>query len=254
VKRLLLTLGLLSSCSHRDFQYTPRGDELAGLTTSARAFADDAQHQRLEPIAARLDVEGRKALLVFGASLAYEKRERIKSALDQVNCAVVLAIVFEVLGAWSADQADASVGDAVERASRVIKDQLEKDFGVSGGVVESFTAQLTEKREETAARLVASLAGEELTGCQFTRLLVSYDLRLLRFTSWDHADLSRTFVAWKKRARSVHVAELVCEQKRGLLLLSSDDEHPAPRPVAWRFSSQEEHARIIGRLKTALSR
>ena len=251
--RLLLALAMLSGCTHRDLQYVAKGDELVALSSAARSFAADAQEKRLEPIAASLDVEGRKAILIFGASLGYEKRERIKAAIDQVNASLVLSIVFEVLGAWNGEQADALVGDAVARASLAINDQLERDFGVSGDVVESFTAQLTEKREQTAARLASGLSTESLTGCRFNRLLVSYDLRLLRFTSWEHADRSRTFVAWKKRARSVHLAEVVCDQKAGLLLLSIDDQHPAPRPVAWRFSSPEAHDRLTSRLKATLA-
>lgn len=262
VFRFLITIALLTGCTHRDLQYRPEGAELSALRGAAERFVEHAQRQELEVIAGRLDVDGRKALLVFGASLAYEKREKIKAAVDQVNAAVVLAIVFEVLGAWNGAQADASVDDSVQRASRAISAQLEKDFGLSGerllegkaDVLSTLTAQLKETREQSALRMVGSLSSTVLSGCHFSGLVVSYDLRLLRFTSWEHADLSRTFVAWKKRARSLHLAELVCDGQSGLLLLSIDDEYPEPRPVGWRFSPSDEHARLRERLREALAR
>ncbi|MDP2272732.1 MAG: hypothetical protein Q8N23_09095 [Archangium sp.] len=258
--RTLLVLGLLTGCTHRELQYRPTGAELASLTSAAEGFAQNAERLELEEIAARLDVDGRKALLVFGASLAYEKRERIKAAVDQVNAAVVLAIMFEVLGAWDGVQANASIDDSVTRASQAINAQLEKDFGLSGDrllegkpdVLSAFASQLKETRAQSARRLVGSLSSQTLSGCHSVGLIVSYDLRLLRFTSWEHADLSRTFAAWKKRARSLHLAELVCDQRAGLLLLSTEDGHPGPRIVGWRFSTADEHARLTSRLRAAL--
>ncbi len=259
--RTLLVLGLLTGCTHQDLQYRPAGDELAALTSAAERFAQNAERQELEEIAARLDIDGRKALLVFGASLAYEKRERIKGAVDQVNAAVVLAIMFEVLGAWDGVKANASIDDSITRASQAINAQLEKDFGITGDrlldgktdVLSAFASQLKETRAQSARRLVGSLGTETLSGCRPIGLIVSYDLRWLRFTSWEHADLSRTFVAWKKRAHSLHVAELVCDQRSALLLLSTEDGHLEPRIVGWRFSPADEHARLTARLRAALA-
>ncbi len=258
--RTLFVLALLTGCTHRDLQYRPAGAELASLINEAERFAQNADRQELETIAARLDVDGRKALLIFGASLAYEKRERIKAAVDQVNAAVVLAIMFEVLGAWDGVQANALIDDSVTRASQAINAQLEKDFGVSGDrllesktdLLSAFAAQLEETPAQSAIRLVGSLKDERLSACRLSGFVVSYDLRLLRFTSWAHADLSRTFVAWKKRARSLHVAELVCDQRAGLLLLSIEDGHTEPRVVGWRFSLPDDHARLTARLRAAL--
>lgn len=170
--------------------------------------------------------------------------------------------MFEVLGAWDGAQAGAAIDDSITRASQAINAQLEQDFGLSGDrllqgkgdLLSAFASQLKETPEQNATRLVGSLSSEVLSGCRLTGLLVSYDLRLLRFTSWEHADLSRTFVAWKKRARSLHVAELACDQRSGLLLLSIDDGHPEPRIIGWRFSQPDDHARLVARLRAALAR
>ena len=152
------------------------------------------------------------------------------------------------------------VDDSLTRASQAINAQLEKDFGVSGDrllegktdVLSDFAAQLKETPEQSTIRLAGSLKAERLDACRLSGFVVSYDLRLLRFTSWAHADLSRTFVAWKKRARSLHVAEFVCDQRAGLLLLSIEDGHTEPRIVGWRFSSPADHARLTARLRAAL--
>lgn len=245
---------VLCGCTPKNFQYEPRGDELAALTRVATGVVEG------QLAADQLDVEGRKALLIFGASLAYEKRERIRAAVDQVNVSVVLALAFQVLGAWSVDQSDAMIGATLEEQSKAIDAQLQREFGVSarqflggrGDLLTVLIARLNESREQSAERLVASLQNEALTSCRFTKWLVSYDVGLLRFTTWEHADLSKTFVAWKKRARSLHLGEVMCDGRSGLVLLSRDDAHPSPRVVAWRFSSPEQHERLVTRLRSAL--
>jgi len=249
---LLAVVLLAAGCTPRDFLYQPRGDELDALTRVATGFAEGAL------TADQLDVDGRKALLIFGASLAYEKRERVRAAVDQVNVRVVLALAFQVLGAWSVDQSDAMIASTIEEQSKALDAELSREFGVSaqqmlggkGDVLSALVTQLKESREESAARLLASLKPE--ASCRFTRWLVSYDVGLLRFTTWEHADRSKTFAAWKKRARSLHLGEVVCDGKSGVALFSRDDVHPSPRVVAWRFSSPDQHERLIGRLQAAL--
>lgn len=251
---LLAVVLLAAGCTPRDFLYQPRGDELDALTRVATGFAEGAL------TADQLDVDGRKALLIFGASLAYEKRERVRAAVDQVNVRVVLSLAFQVLGAWSVDQSDAMIGSTLEEQSQALDAELSREFGVSaqqllggkGDVLSALVTQLKESREEAAARLVTSLKGDLPPACRLTKWLVSYDVGLLRFTTWEHADRSKTFAAWKKRARSLHLAEVVCEGKSGVVLLSRDDEHPSPRVVAWRFSSADQHERLVGRLQAAL--
>jgi hypothetical protein len=252
VRRALLVVLVLAGCTPKDFVYEPRGEQLTALTQVATEFAEGRLTADL------LDVEGRKALLIFGASLAYEKRERLRAAVDQVNVRIVLALAFQVLGAWSVDQSDAMIDSTLEAQSKAIDAELDREFGVSAGqllggkgdALSALVTQLKESREESAARLLASLKPE--ASCRFTKWLVSYDVGLLRFTTWEHADRSKTFAAWKKQARSLHLAEVVCDGKSGVALFSRDDEHPSPRVVAWRFSPPDQHERLIGRLYAAL--
>lgn len=246
----LLVVG--AACAPKDFQYEARGDEQRRLAVVATRFASGDVDARL------LDLDGRKALLIFGASLAYEQRERVRAAVNEAGASVVVALALQVLGGWTQAQSEGAAGAALARASRDVEAQLEREFGVSakrllGGedVLATLAAQVREPPGAAAERLLTRLRGELPRGCAFARVVVSYDVRFLRWTAWEHADRSQTFTAWKRRARSLHLAEVACDGEAGVVLLSVDEHHEAPRVVGWRFSNLEQHERLLARLRAS---
>lgn len=246
---LALTLALCAACAPKDFRYEPTGEDRdALLAVAARVAAGD-----LEP--GQVDLEARKALLLFGASLAYEQRERVKAAVDEAGASLVMTLALQLLGGWDEAQGEAATAAALARASRTLEAQLEGEFGVSpqellGGpdVLTALASQAREPPEAGAARLLAKLREEPPGACHVTGLLASYDVRLLRWTRWAYADRSRTFTGWKRHARSLHLVELSCEARRGVVLLARDERHAGPRVVGWRSSSPTLHARLLARL------
>lgn len=238
-----------TACSPRDLRYEARGEERRALLDTATRVADGDVDPSL------LDLGARKALIVFGASLAYEKRERIRAAVDEAGASVVVALALRLLGGWSDAQSEASIADSLERASGVLEAQLEREFGASvkqvlGGpdALTAVATQLSAPPARTTERLLEALRSDVPRACRATTVLASYDVRLLRWSKWEHADRSRSFAAWKQRARSLHLVELACEGRSGVALLGRDDQHDGPRVVGWRFSSPEQHARLVDRL------
>lgn len=239
-----------ASCSPKDFRYSPAGAEREAVLAVTERFA----RGDVEP--ALLDLEARKALLVFGASLAYEKSARVKAAVDEASASVVVALALQVLGGWNAERSEAAQAEALQRASKTLELQVQQEFGFSPeavlgekNILDGLAAQLRETRGSAGARLLEKLVAERPPGCEQVTPLVSYDVGLLRLTSWEHADWSRTFMHWKKHAKSLHLLEVNCGAQAGLVLLAIDDAHRTPRLVGWRFSSVESHAKLVARLR-----
>jgi hypothetical protein len=261
-RRALAVLLLLTGCSHRTLQYLPTGEERGEVERASEAFVRRVERRDSAGIVADVDFDARKALVVFAASLAFEKRARIRAAVSEVEAMVVLAIAFTLLGD-DFERWEPGIDEAGRRASGVMSEVLEREWGITADQLESsrdgqsalegLVTQLRSPKEAQAARAAASLDGLHLTDCRVIGPFVSYRLGLLRHTRWAHADTSRTFVAWKARVQRLHLVELGCTEQRGFVLLSTEDGRPAPRVVLWRFFSPAQHAQVSTKLRAALA-
>lgn len=232
----------------KDLEYRPSGREQRALSQAAGSFANRIEREEHEAIAAELDLPARKALLVLGASLAYEKNAQVAAAVEQAFAGVILGAALMFGG--DPEPGVSIMRDAIERSSRQLDEVLTRDFGASatkllgtegagGTLLDRLAARHHETEAATRERLVASLRETARTHCEYRGRLVSYDFSLLRFTTWQHADLSHTFVDWKKRARSLHLVELACAEQRAFVVLATEDDYPQPRVVFFRFLPPE---------------
>jgi hypothetical protein len=235
-------------------EYRPSGREQQALARAAGTFAGRVEHQESERIIEELDLSARKALLVFGASLAYEKNPQLQRGVEEALAGIFMGLGFLFFDL--PDTADGLVRVGLERGSQTIALELEKEFGGSaqtllgttggkGTLLEKLSARHT---EPAGARLRALLDAGAHTGCRYQGRVVSFELGLLRFTGWNHADLSRTFVDWKRRARSLHLVEVGCADARAFVVLATEDDHPEPRVVFFRFLPAEAFEQAKGRL------
>jgi hypothetical protein len=246
---VLLCASGCASYAREHFAHRTVGRDL----DEARALAEEvgalASAGRADELAARVDGEAEKALLVLLAEQAYEQSPRIQQTVDFVEDAAFLMAAASVLTrgkvlsdedlrrgvAWAMGQ----IGDAV-RAER-------KTGGSPLSLLDGLGAELAGTPAERAQSLAGSLVEVRLVDCHFERAIASYRLWLLGHRDWGCAESSRTFRDWKAKVDRGALVVDRCQGARLVLLLTANRREPL-RAAGWRHFSDDEWPSIEPRL------
>ncbi len=247
-----LVFAILPACSHTYFQFTPNATETADLVRAEEALLAAGAAKDEAAIAPRMDPDGRKATFLAAHDLIGQKTDAGK-ALDGLAVATILVAALD--GTFGAGGEVGS--DFVERATPWFRDQVEKGvaskvFGKVNlrGLVPAMGEEFFPSADSRRARLATRFAAELPEGCVAAGIIVSYRASILDHVEWDWAAQSRTFAAWRKEVRAIHLAKLACGEKTGLWMLDTYDREI--RLVGWHYFSPKEWAAVEPRLKKSL--
>jgi hypothetical protein len=200
-----------------------------------------------------VDPEGRKALLVFAASLAFEKSEKLQGYVELATLAVTFVIAVAVLGKSCA--VDLTDSESFHRGARWLLERIEAEvakelggFGLGAGPG-GLDQALKDLRNPMGPAQVADrflAAKGTVTGCRMDGPPWAFRAWLLKHESWKYAERSKTFSAWKERIDKVFVPHLACDGQDALLVLTS---YGAGLMLAdWRFFPSSEWPALQKRL------
>jgi hypothetical protein len=247
----LSACGWIKSYARSHALYHPTGQEAADIAAFVTELGAAIERGDTSSLQGRLDPDGRKALIVFAANLAFEDSAKIKGYVELGAMAVVVAMGVEALAkSCPVDTLDLTRGldwllDRIRLAAAQDLGSLLPELGSRGGLdalAERFQRGTRPGALEERLRDVAGSA----RGCRYVEPTLSFRAWLLEHETWSHAEMSHTFRAWKERIERVHAAHLACDGQDALVILTS---YGGPLQLAdWHFFPSAQWPSVQARL------
>jgi hypothetical protein len=221
-------------------------EEVVAITDEVGALAGAG---RADELAALVDGEAHKALLVLCAEQTYERSPRVRQTVDLVEDFAFLAVAASVMTRQAVLSAE-DIRRGLDWAARQITAAVQEEWKTSlspGSLLEGAAAGLGATPAERSRALADSLIAAQPARCHFERSIASYRLWLLAHRDWGKAESSRTFQSWKSKVDRGALSVADCDGAKLVLLLTAN--HGARlRPAAWRLFSAAEWPSVQPRL------
>jgi hypothetical protein len=239
----------LAACSHRSYQYGPRGAEADGLTQTRQLFIQAAESKDPTPLSGRFDLSGRPALLELLRHVALQRAELEAPSRGLLLTAAVL------LGGGGSAGGPFDPRELQAAAWIWLRGELARALELDASDQAALDLLLRTPRPmgeaERRSWMEERLRRTDVSGCVGGDLAVTYDADVLRHLDGPRSEV---YQAWRKQVKSVSLQELSCDGVHGLLLLSRYQGDDLPRVTAWQFFSEEEWAVLEPRLRETLGR